>query len=1144
MSSQMDQVAIIGIAIRFPGASDCHQYWANLRAGTESISRLSDQQLNDAGVAEEQRGKASYVPAKGILNGIADFDAEFFGYSQREAARVDPQQRILLECSVEALDRAGYGNPNDRGVTGVFAGSGFNQYLYLQLWDSPSNALERASGLLGNAPDYIAPRIAYQLDLTGPSISVQTACSTSLVAVHLASNSLLEGECDLALAGAGCVRVPHTAGYDYVEGGILARDGHCRPFDSAASGTVNGCGAAILVLKRMDQALKDGDPIRAVILGSAVNNDGSQKLGFTAPNVNAQANVIADALAVANIDRDSVSFVEAHGTGTRMGDAIELEALERVFGSSRSAGDLRIGSVKGNLGHLDAAAGMASLVKVVLALENGEIPPTLHFCEPAEDSALLKGTMRVNTGLEAWESSRRRAGISSFGFGGTNAHVVLEQAPIASPDQLLADDSWQAICLSARTPQALEEMARELAQTLSQRPDVRLADLAFTLQRGRREFPHRRVVLSESVTHAIAQLADLEPTGAGAAGCPSKLQEVASRWVRGEEVEWLPTAGGRRVEMPSYPFQKHRCWYSEKSPESDRRQPVLPSVSMGDQTAKDCVQLPLWRRTGPPVSSPLVGRYVFLHRGDEWSLQIEKGIGQAGAAIDHVADGFDFSDPAGYEELLDQWVESDRIPTAIVHCAALSRASGKTSANSNVLSALENSFTGLLLLAKSLAPRREYRNTRLEIITSGTQDVVGGDCIDPYSATVAGPRLVIGQEITGQRCRQIDIDRRAMDQLVAEISSPVSDSLVALRGGHRWSATIGPVGDCLDGAPDWSGWQRDGVYVITGGLGGVAAEIAQTLRRETGGRIVLLSRRQHPPGREAGGALVEIDRDAVYFRRCDVCEPTDLAAALDVTVQRFGHIDGVIHAAGLPGGGLFLDRTLEQAEGVLRPKVLGTVNLLDALGDLKSSARPSFVLLCSSVTAIRGGHGQIDYAAANAFQDATAEARVGEVPRVISVAWDRWNGVGMAGDAASPNPKDGPPVDFGRWSWLASEHTIQHRPILPGVAFLGLCLEQLRSSGDLRNLAQVTFLRPYELSEEGKLFRRSEPQTGGRLLSFLSQTKGAARARPCIARSSCPTGRRKNSRCSSTPAGVSYLRRLRLFRTRMTISGRDWKRSG
>lgn len=513
-SDHLGAVAVVGMAGRFPGAANLDEFWRHLSLGIESISHFSEQELEAAGIDRATLSHPNYVRARGVLEGAELFDAAFFGFNPREAEITDPQHRLFLECAWEALERAGCDPDRYDGRIGVFAGASINTYLLSNLYRNPEavRAVGIYQALLGNDKDFVPTRVSYKLNLKGPSVAVQTACSTSLVAVHLACQSLLNGECDMALAGGVSVTVPQKSGYFYTEGGIASPDGHCRPFDAAARGTVGGDGVAEVVLKRLADAIADGDHIHAVIKGSAVNNDGSSKVGYTAPSAEGQAQVIAEALAIAGVEPEQVGYVEAHGTGTPLGDPIEVTALTRVFRTrTDEKGFCALGAVKSNVGHLDAAAGVTGLIKAILALENQAIPPSLHFEEPNPRLELESSPFRVNTALTEWKANGapRRAGVSSFGIGGTNAHVVLEQAPAREPSG--ASRPWQLLVLSAKTAAALERAAQNLAEHLEQHPSLDVADVAHTLQLGRRRFPKRRVAVCRDRADALAVLGGKEP---------------------------------------------------------------------------------------------------------------------------------------------------------------------------------------------------------------------------------------------------------------------------------------------------------------------------------------------------------------------------------------------------------------------------------------------------------------------------------------------------------------------------------------------------------------------------------------------------------------------------------------------------------
>ncbi len=507
---EADGIAIVGMAGRFPGARNIDEFWRNLRNGVEAISLFTEEELRSAGVDSALLNDPSYVRANATLEDTELFDASFFGINHREAEIMDPQHRIFLECAWEALENAGYNADSYQGRIGVYAGHGLTTYLLSNLYSHRQSlwALSGTQTFFGNDKDHLSTRVSYKLNLHGPSLSVQTACSTSLVAVHIACQSLLTGECSMALAGGITIWVPQKVGYKYDEGGILSPDGHCRAFDAAAKGTVNGNGVGIVILKRLEDALAEGDTIHAVIKGSAINNDGSQKAGYTAPSIEGQAAVISEAMHMAGVDASTITYVEAHGTGTVMGDPIEVAALTQAFRAGTQAKQFcAIGSVKTGIGHLDTAAGVAGLIKTVLALKNKELPPSLNYQQPNPVIDFANSPFYVNSTLTDWTTHNgtpRRAGVSSFGIGGTNAHVIVEEAPRLEPAGTVRP--LHLIVLSAKTDSGLTTTARNLAQHLKQHPDLNIADVAHTLQLGRKAFDHRLAFVCSDLDEAAAAL--------------------------------------------------------------------------------------------------------------------------------------------------------------------------------------------------------------------------------------------------------------------------------------------------------------------------------------------------------------------------------------------------------------------------------------------------------------------------------------------------------------------------------------------------------------------------------------------------------------------------------------------------------------
>lgn len=518
-----NDIAIVGMALRVPGASNLQEFWTNLHDGVESIRTVSNDELIEAGEKPENIRKKNYVPRTGDLPNLEMFDADFFGLSPKEAAIMDPQHRHFLECSWEAMEDACRTPQHMDGPIGVFAGCGMGSYFYFNVCSHKGLVDETGLFLLrhtGNDKDFLATRASFIFNLQGPSVNVQTACSTSLVAVHYACQSLLSGECDMALAGGCTIEFPHRVGYLYQDGEVLSPDGHCRAFDHRAAGTVFGSGTGVVALRRLSDALADGDPIRAVIKSTAVNNDGASKAGYLAPSVSGQAAAIVEAHAIADISADSIQYVECHGTGTYLGDPIEIEALTQAFRqTTQETSFCRIGSVKTNIGHLDTAAGVVSLIKAALSIENETIPPTLNYESPNPAINFAESPFIVNDTLTKWPETNgpRRAAINSLGVGGTNAHAVIQEAPKQRQAAQSAAESPnpQILIMSAQSAKALEDTPIRFANFLTKNGDVPLQDVAYSLLHGRQKFEHFWIAAVENREKAIELLTQNDPKSFG-----------------------------------------------------------------------------------------------------------------------------------------------------------------------------------------------------------------------------------------------------------------------------------------------------------------------------------------------------------------------------------------------------------------------------------------------------------------------------------------------------------------------------------------------------------------------------------------------------------------------------------------------------
>ncbi|MBU8665451.1 amino acid adenylation domain-containing protein [Virgibacillus pantothenticus] len=551
-----NDIAVIGMAGRFPGAKNLKEYWDNLKNGVESVSFFSDEELIDSGIDSELLKNPNYVKASAIIDGVENFDSEFFGYTHMDAEMMDPQVRIFHECAWHAFEDAGYSPSKTEGLVGVYAGASSNVFWeFLGNLQSADGSARFESGQL-NDKDYLNSHISYKFNLKGPSISVFTACSTNLVAIHLACKDLINRECDTALSGGVSLSLPQVKGYMYEEGMIGSPDGHCRAFDAEAKGTILGNGVGCVILKRLDDAVADGDHIYAVIKGSAINNDGSQKVGYSAPSVEGQASVIRKAHQDAKVSPESITYIETHGTGTVIGDPIEIEGLKKAFNTTKR-NYCAIGSVKTNIGHLDSAAGIASFIKTVLAIKNKQLPPSLHYTRSNPAIQFESSPFYVNNKLQDWKSNKPlRAGISSLGIGGTNAHIILEEAPITSREETHSKVSkpHKLVVLSAKSEEALAKQGKNLINYLKENDTCNLEDVCYTLQLGRERFKYRRTLVCSDVKDLIKGLEEENSR---------KSHRYYSKVDNKRAIFMFPGQGSQYINMGKELYQKEPAFRDE-----------------------------------------------------------------------------------------------------------------------------------------------------------------------------------------------------------------------------------------------------------------------------------------------------------------------------------------------------------------------------------------------------------------------------------------------------------------------------------------------------------------------------------------------------------------------------------------------------
>ena len=1103
------QIAIVGMAARFPQSPDIASYWRNLCEGRDCITRFSVNELIDAGVPALLAHSPDYVRARGVIEGDDKFDAALFEIGAHEAERIDPQQRIWLETALTALEDAGCDPHTFAGSIGVFAGAGAPEY-----WLQWPNRDDYQIGL-GSDKDFIATRTSYKLGLRGPSLTVQTACSTSLVAVSLACQQLLAGECDAAIAGAVSLSIPSRSGYLYQQGMILSPDGCCRPFDSKAQGTVPGDGAGAVVLKRLSDAVANGDDIYAVITGAAVNNDGSDKVGYTAPGIAGQKQVIATAWARAGVSGRDIGFVEAHGTATPMGDPIEFSVLRQLFEESGAEpGACALGSVKSNVGHLNAAAGIAGLIKAALALKHRNIPATLHFENPNPEMNLEGSPFYVNTSQRPWlsplttASTARMAGVSSFGIGGTNAHIVLSEAP-PRLEPARPEDA-ELLPMSAATPTALALIASRLADHLA-KPGASLASVARTLQTGRTARRVRLAIVASTIGQAIERL---RKPAATTADEEHSLRALGESWCAGGDVDWTDLRGSNRAgltHLPAYPFERKRYWGLPTAGLS------APARVVSEESG--WVYVPTW------IEAPVLEAE---RPSSRWVVFVDKG-GRAAALVNDLGPqtvvvhaGLRFERLGAREFTINPASRGDMAavieatrddsPVAFLHCFSLDSACSLESLDS----ALARGYTSVVAMLQAVASS-SVTAPRITVVTSEGLTTTGGN---PLAAAIGGLMRVAVEEYPAIKCRHIDLDSGELPR--SELDASPSAAAIALRGGRRLVCSYQP-------APAVSApairLRDNGVYLITGGLGGIGLTLAEHLATKYCARLMLASRNGLPVRgedeetrhrlaaferiRAAAGGLIVVSADIG-----DVCQARELVQR---TIAEFGCLDGVIHAAGITGGGALQRRSQQTADDIFHSKVRGTLALDAALRDVPHQ----FLFLCSSLTAVGATYGQADYTAANAFLDAFAECSDTPQRRVVSVNWDGWSEVGAhARHAAAstatafahpmlngwePDSQGGTyRTDLDSHHWLVAEHIVAGEPMVPGTTYMELACAAAQAEGMAFpfGIRELTIVAPCTVPRGGThaLYTAVEKTGSGLELRMESREPGGGRQLHALAR--------------------------------------------
>lgn len=980
-----EPIAIVGMACRFPGADSLDEFWTLLRDGRDAIGPFpTDRWDVDAyfDADRDARGR-SYTRHGAFLSDVALFDADLFGISPREADSVDPQQRVLLEVSLDALYAAGLTRDAIReSNTGVFVGVTMCDYGYLLM-----RSLYRLDsyGVTGNALNATAGRLSYVFGLRGPSMAIDTACSSSLVAIHTACQSLRARDCDAALAAGVNLMLNPDAFVAMAKAGVLSSDGRCRPFDAAAAGIGRGEGCGVLVLKRLSDAERDGDPIAALIRGSAVNQDGPSA-GFTVPSGNAQADVIRQALAQARLEPEAVDYIEAHGTGTRLGDPIELGALARVFGPDRSPEQpLMVGAVKGNIAHGESAAGVAGVIKTALSLRHEQIPPVAGFRSPSPHID-WSAPIRVATALTPWPPSERGrvAGVSGFGVSGTNAHLVIAEPPARPPAPAQDEDRGPHLLLvSGADPQALRDAAARVARWLASRVDVSLRDVCYSAAVSRDHYAHRAAVVARSRREAIAALEAVGRGGAHAAvkqgvaqssmssrPAPVDLDAIvdahqralalAGLYVDGASTDWrgLFAERGVRVELPSYPFQRKRHWFAPA---------VIDSLVLREGAFEI-----VWEDAPLFTAASTPSRWLILTDRAGAGEQ----LAQAARAAGHDVATLAHDNAVDLGRALQRFTSSST-PFHIVHMWSL---------DIDESGAWDEAQAAGVASALQVVQAAAQGRGRAWIITRGAQ-AVKADRVHVLQSPVWGLGRTAGLEHPGAWGGLIDLDATTFDPMaiVTEIEVGDGDTQAAYRDGKRFVPRLKRI---TIAAPSTITVSAERSFIVTGASGALGLQTVDWLASRGARHLFLAARRAPEP---AVAAKIAAIAPAASFITADLADPAAVAD-LVAAAERVAPLGGVIHAAGAIDDGVLQQLTADRIAQVMTGKARGAVNL-----DLATRGRQlDFFILFSSVSSVLGSPGQANYAAANALLDALAASRRQRGDRAASINWGPWAGPGMA----------------------------------------------------------------------------------------------------------------------------------------------------
>ncbi len=1065
--SGSNDIAIIGMAAKLPMAEDINEFWQNIRNGVDCIRDFPDGRKADIDSYVQlmgmKRNEVRYIKAA-YLDEIDKFDYKFFGISPKEANMLDPHQRLLLETVFQSVEDAGYSVDKLSGSsTGVYVGFRTDMSLSYEKIAAHSPALKGENLFVGNLISILAGRISYIMDLKGPSMVIDTACSSSLVAVHSACQAIRNGECDQAVAGT--IRIMLTPVDDTDKKvGIEASGSRTKSFDDSSDGTGWGEGVISVLLKRLDNAVRDNDNIYAVIKGSAVNQDGLS-MAITAPNVNAQEDVITRAWKNSCVDPESITYIEAHGTGTPLGDPIEVDGINRAFLKySNNKQFCGIGSVKANIGHLDNAAGLAAIVKMALAIQHKELPPSIHFQKPNRKIKFEDSPVYVNDILKSWKTDKlpRRCGISSFGMSGTNCHIILEEAPAVREERKRSNIGRYIMTISAKSEEALGEILKGYDRYMEEGLKEDIVDICYTSNTGRGHYNFRIAIAardSGELAERIHKLykegircADNENIFYGrhniiAANRPKReawdiieeeiveiseiahkrmdelrkevdlqdsLKDICRLYVKGARIKWeklYSDEAVKRARLPVYPFQKLRCWVEmPKAPFESDPSDENPLFYRMDWEPSDIIDTQnVWPNGTVMVFADECGKGAEVvdrlrSQGTE-IIEVMLGDRFENRGSRYLIDG----SPDSYIKLLEE--VGDKRISQILHLFTMGESS-ETKDICELDASLKKGVYSLFYLIKAIYANQVKADMDIVLVSRLAYSVTGDETgINPENAMLSGLGKVAGMENFRLRCRSIDLDDHTnIGHILAELGTGGREYQVAYRNDRRYVQVM-KIADPADSPEKKITLDTEGVYVITGGTGGIGLEVAKQLASKAKVNLALVNRSKMPE-RSEWDKTVENEKDSRLAQKikaikqieesgstvecfsADAANKGEVGRVLDNLRRKYGKINGIVHSAGIAGEGFIFRKNEEAFTKVLSPKVKGTW----ILDHLTRKDELQFFILFSSCISVMGAPGQADYSSANSYLDSFEAYRNKKGMKTITINWTGWKETGMASD--------------------------------------------------------------------------------------------------------------------------------------------------